>query len=280
MRYLVNATLLLLALPCAVSAQRPAATIGADPAARVTITNSSGSINVRVCAGNEATVFGDRSMMRDMNIDTSDKRNNKFSMDAGHDLEVCVPRRAQLRAQSGSGNVHVEGVEGTVDIESGSGSLQVTGRPRSIHAMGFSGDVTIRGGATDVTRAESVSGNVSVTQATGVVEAKSSSGGVRVTGEVRDAQLFSVSGPVTFAGTVSSRLSAESSSGPVELTLPRNTSANYELSTITADIENNFGPAATRARHGAGVNLSFSVGSGRARIKAASVSGSVTLQDR
>jgi hypothetical protein len=94
--------------------------------------------------------------------------------------------------------------------------------------------------------------------------------------------LFSVSGTVMFDGSIAinGRLSAESSSGSVELTLPRNTSATYELSTISADIDNDFGPPATRARNGSGVSLRFSVGSGGARIKGNSVSGSVILQGR
>ena len=62
--------------------------------------------------------------------------------------------------------------------------------------------------------------------------------------------------------------------------LPRNTSAKYELSTVSADIDNDFGPPATRKRGGAGVSLEFTVGNGGARIKAASVSGSVLLQGR
>jgi DUF4097 and DUF4098 domain-containing protein YvlB len=201
-------------------------------------------------------------------------------MDAGHELQVRVPRQAQLRAYSGSGSVSVHGVTGSVDIESASGSLEVVGEPRSVHAIGFSGGVTIRGGGTEVTRAESVSGSVIVTNASGMVVAKSSSGGVDVRGDVREAELFTVSGNVVFNGNVTRRLSAESSSGGVELTVPRSMSAEYELSTISADIENDFGPTATRSRNGDGVALKFRVGNGGARIKGISVSGGIRLHDR
>ena len=249
--------------------------------ARVTIENTSGSITVIAWDRNVVSVQGGRSTLRDLEVEGS-PRHVSLKMLHGHYLEVRVPRRAQVRAHSASGFVRVEGVEGTVDVESGSGTLHIEGTPRSIHAQGFSGGVTILGGGTEFTRAESISGTVIITRANGIVEAKSSSGGVSVKGNVREAVLFSVSGSVVFDGAVANggRLSAESSSGSVELTLPRNTSAKYELSTVSADIDNNFGPPATRKRGGGGVSLEFTVGNGGARIKAASVSGSVLLQGR
>jgi DUF4097 and DUF4098 domain-containing protein YvlB len=277
---LIVVTMLLASAHSAHAQDRPAI-MAADPDARVTITNTSGSISVTAWDRNEVAIYGARSVLRDLELDGNSKH-VQVKMDAGHELEVRVPRRAQLRAHSMSGTVTVQGVEGSVDIESASGSLEVEGQPRSIHALGFSGGVTIRGGGTEVTRAESISGTVIITKANGIVEAKSSSGGIDVRGNVRDAQLFSVSGSVVFDGTVApgGRLSAESSSGGVELTVPRNMSAQYELSTITADIDNDFGPPATKTRNGAGVNLRFSVGNGGARIKGMSVSGSIRLQNR
>jgi DUF4097 and DUF4098 domain-containing protein YvlB len=271
--------LLALAPSGLVAQERPGFTIGTDADARVTIRNTSGSIRVIAWDRNEVSVYGSRTVIRDLDIDATPKQ-VQLRMDAGHELNVRVPRRAQLRAYSGSGSVTVQGVTGSVDIESASGSLEVEGQPRSIHAIGFSGGVTIRGGGTEVTRAESVSGTVIVTKAAGMVVAKSSSGGIDVRGDVREAELFTISGTVVFDGSVTRRLSAESSSGGVELTVPRNMSAEYELSTISADIENDFGPAATKSRAGDGVALRFRVGNGGARIKGVSVSGSIRLHDR
>jgi DUF4097 and DUF4098 domain-containing protein YvlB len=278
-RWLIG-LLALIGIPGFASGQERPATAAANADARVTIENTSGSITVTGWDRNEVAVIGGRSTLRNLELDGNPKH-VQIRMNAGSSLEVRVPRKAQLRAQSSSGFVHVEGVEGTVDIESASGTLQVEGRPREIHATGFSGGVTILGGGSEVTRAESVSGTVMVTRASGVVEAKSSSGGVNVKGDVREAVLFSVSGSVMFDGTVADggRLSAESSSGSVELSLPRNASAEYDLTTISADVDNDFGPPATKSRNG-GVGLRFTVGNGGARIKGASVSGSVRLQAR
>jgi DUF4097 and DUF4098 domain-containing protein YvlB len=272
--------LLLCAAPAASAQDRPYV-IEVKSDVSVNLQNTSGSITVTAWDRNEVAVMGSRAVLRNVQIDGSPERVN-VQMHSGAQLEVRVPRQARLRANSGSGSVRVEGVDGSVDIESASGSLHVEGTPRSIHAQGFSGGITILGGGREVTRAETVSGTVTVTRASGIVEAKSSSGGVNVRGNVSEAVLFSVSGSVVFDGVVAGngRMTAESSSGSVELTLPRNTSARYELSTVSADIENSFGPPATRAKSGAGVSLAFTVGNGGARIKGASVSGSVILQGR
>ena len=279
-RILVTAALLILSVN-GLHAQDRALTVGTDANARVTIDNPSGSITVRACERNEVILGGGRSMARNVEIDATPKH-VQLKVVHGHSLDVCVPRNAQLRAHSGSGSIRVEGVSGTVDVESGSGSVQVEGRPRTIHAMAFSGDVTILGGGSEVTRAESISGSVVITRAGGTVEAKSGSGNVNVKGEVREAELFAVSGNAVFDGILANggRLSAESSSGSVDITLPRNTSAEYELSTLSGDIDNDFGPPATRTRGGPGLTLRFTVGDGGARIKGHTLSGSVRVQDR
>ena len=262
-------------------AQDRPAQIEAAADSRVNVYNPSGSITVSGWDRNEVAVYASRGSLRNLELK---REGNRITVraHAGFTMDVRVPKDAKLNVEAGSGSIDVSGVEGTVEVESGSGSLRIEGTPRSITALGLSGGVTIMGGGTEITRAESVSGTVIVTDGRGVVDAKSSSGGVHVTGRVRDARLFSVSGSVRFDGTVESggRLSAESSSASVELKLPANTSAEYELSTVSGNIENAFGPVATRARNGAGLSLSFSVGGGAARVKAASVSGSVRLNER
>ena len=101
-------TLMFLALtPGAVVAQeRPGFTIGTDADARVTIRNSSGSIRVTAWDRNEVSVYGGRAVIRDLDIDATPKH-VQLRMETGHELNVRVPRRAQLRAYSGSGSVTV-----------------------------------------------------------------------------------------------------------------------------------------------------------------------------
>jgi DUF4097 and DUF4098 domain-containing protein YvlB len=263
-----------------VAGQERPATVQASSDARVHIYNPSGSVKVTGWDRDEVAVFGSRGDLRQLELSRGDNgRRIEARATTGFSLDVRVPKGAQLIVECGSGAIEISGVEGSIEAESASGSLQIQGYARSITANGLSGGVTIIGGGSEITHAESVSGSVVITDARGVVDAKSSSGGVTVSGDVRDAKLFSISGDAIFRGTIASggRLTAESSSAGVEIRLPRNTSAEYELSTVSGDIENEFGPVATRSRNGSGVELRFSVGGGNARVKAATVSGSVRL---
>lgn len=271
----------LVSLPAAAVAQERPAEIAAARDARITIHNPSGTTTVTAWERDQVAVFASRGSLRYLELSGGGSRVTVRSH-TGFTMNVRVPKRAKITVESVSGSIKISGVEGSVEAQSASGSLRIEGAPRSITANGMSGGVMILGGGTEITRAESVSGSVTVTEARGVVDAKSSSGGVRVNGRVRDARLFSVSGTVIFSGSIENggRVSAESSSASVELRLPASTSAEYELSSVSGHIDNAFGPAATRSRTGSGVSLSFSMHGGSARVKAATVSGSVRLIER
>src|SRR5207253_371029 len=130
------------------------------------------------------------------------------------------------------------------------------------------------------TYAETTSGEVIVRRAQGSVDARSTSGSVQVRGtDIVDAKISSVSGTAAFTGTLTrnARLELESSSGHVEISLPNNFAGIYDLTSISGDIENDFGPSPAHPRHGSGATLKFSTGSG-ARIVATTVSGHINLR--
>ena len=278
-----TATLVLLAAVSTTPllAQDGSAVIGVAANARVSVYNQSGSVRVIAWDRNEAAAYGSRSALRDLDISADAPGRLTLRSRSGAPIDLRVPRGVQLIVECGSGSVDVTGVTGTIEAESSSGTIQINATARSITATDISGGVTIIGGGSEVTHAESSSGSVVVTDAHGLVDAKSSSGSVSVNGTVRDAHLFSVSGDVVFKGSIESggRLSAESSSANVELHLPANTPASYELSSVSGGIDNDFGPAATAARDGDGATLRFAVGRASTRVKAATVSGSVKLLD-
>lgn len=273
---------MLFVLTTTAMAQERTADINVTKDVRVHIYSPNGGVRVSGWDRNLVSAYGSRGQLRDLEIAADGPQRVTIRSRTGTAIDVRVPTGAQVIVECGSGSIEINGVAGTVEAESSSGTLQIQGAPRSISANGISGGVTIVGGGTEITHAESVSGSVVITDARGVVDARSSSGGVQVSGRVRDAKLFSVTGSVAFNGTVENggRLSAESSSASVELRLPSNTPAEYELSTVSGDIDNDFGPAATRSQNGNNVVLRFSVGGGGARVKAATVSGSIRLTNR
>lgn len=262
------------------AAQDGPRTMAVAAGARISISSAVGPVNVTAWDRSEVSVTTGDTSPHEYDL-SGDAQRVRIRVHGTGPLQVRVPRDVMLNVQTGAGPIMIRGVTRNIEAESGSGPVRIEAKAHSITATGFSGGVVIVGGGSEVTRAESASGSVIVTDATGVVDASSSSGSVRVNGRVTDARLFSVSGSVSFEGTVESggRLTAETSSGSVRLRLPATTSAEFELSTVNGRIANSFGP---RPEHGSviGARLRFVVGSGAARIKGSTVSGSVTLTDR
>jgi DUF4097 and DUF4098 domain-containing protein YvlB len=278
--------MLLVTLCTRAHAQSDVTQIPADGDAQVTITQSRGSLVVTASASRSVAVVSGTALARDVTLKGGGARVD-VEISGDRAVELRVPRLAQLRILGGNSSVSVRNVTGTVDVES-SGGIEIVGAPRSIHASGFSGQVVIKGGGTELTRAESIGGAVIISGARGIVDARSSTGMVDVIGDVREATLFSVAGRIRFVGSITTggRISAETTSGAVELRLPKRTAAAFELSTVSADIRVEFErqhlklspPYPSRTKPG--VRLGFTIGNGAGRVKVATVGGSITLDER
>ena len=200
----------------------------------------------------------------------------------GSDLEIKVPAGSRLEVSTVSATIGVGAVTGPVRLESVSGGITVGGAPRQFDAKSVSGDIEIAA-ANAPGRASTVSGTVSLKGVQGEVEASSVSGAVGVSGgAVSRAELQTTSGDIRFdAGLASGgRLDAKTVSGTVDLLLPAATAADFDVTTFSGQISNEFGPQARRAsEYGPGRELSFSTGAG-GRVVAKSFSGSVHLRKR
>lgn len=259
------------------AAQRAERTISVPRGATITLENSSGSITVTGSGRSDIAVLGDRDLQRELSIKI-DGLQIKIEA-SSNDMEVRMPANVRLLVNTESGSVSISGVTGSVETETSSGDIDIVGTPQTLRATSLSGEITAEGGL-ERTNAESISGTVVLSRARGIVDAKSTSGAVRVLGrEIKEAHLSSVSGSVVFAGTpvADARIEAESSSGSVELRLPDNYPAQYDLTSIDGHIENDYGPRPARTRSGEGATLRFSNGGG-GRVLATTVSGSIHLQ--
>ena len=200
----------------------------------------------------------------------------------GSDLEIKVPRGSSLEVNAVSADISVEKVAGEMDLESVSGEVRVGGEPKRFTARSVSGDVEITTSSAPG-RAKSVSGAVKLNGVTGDVEAGSVSGDIVVRGDaVSRVDLETTSGDIRLdAGLAKdARVSAKTVSGTVELTLPAATAADFDVTTFSGNITNDFGPAAKRtSEYGPGKELSFSTGAG-GRVLARSFSGNVHLRKR
>jgi DUF4097 and DUF4098 domain-containing protein YvlB len=157
------------------------------------------------------------------------------------DYDVTTPRATTLKARTGSGDIEIGGIEGTVDAGSGSGSLKIdniganakleTGSG-SIHASNVHGAATVEtgsgtldlklSGAGDV-KAQTGSGSIHIDGITGGLRAGTGSGTIDVTGNpTSDWRLDTGSGSIHLSvGTAAKfNLNAETGSGSVRIEQP------------------------------------------------------------
>lgn len=233
------------------------------------------------------------------------------------DLEIRVPARSNPHVRTTSADIEVSGVGGGIEARSTSGSVSISGNAREVTASSTSGRVDVNGerlqtlkagtvsgairlrGSSGGVDAESVSGSVDVSVNTPRVTAKTVSGSLALRGVSGIAEGSTVSGEAIVEGGRFSRMSLSSvsgglrfqgdlergglyhlnsHSGRIVVRLPAAVAADFEVTTFSGSITNEFGPAAVRvSQHGPGRELRFSVGQGGARVVAKSFSGNVTL---
>jgi len=274
-----------LAAQTPVDQKRPAA-----PDVKVTIENMSGSVKVTGWDRPEVQVKGTIGDGGELSFDGSEK-SLAIEVEAEHgnpmgiksDLEVLVPAGSSVSIEGFQATISVAGVTGSVSAETVNGSLTQSGAAKSVDLQSVNGaiDVTKPSGRV---KAEAVNGPVTVRDASGEIEASTVNGKLLVTGGSFDRATFeTVAGGIRFEAGLSARatMNVESVSGPVDLLLPAGLGAEFSVSTFSGDITNELGPAAEKSsKWTPEKELSFTTGSGGARITVETLSGAVHIRKR
>jgi len=166
--------------------------------------------------------------------------------DADADLEISVPTRSAIKAESISAGLELSKLEGTIDLESISGEIEVEGAIPEASLASVSGAIKLNS-----------------------------------TGPLEEGEFETVSGSIRVRAALApgADLSLESVSGDVTLSVPANTSAEFEVETFSGRIDNAFGPEAQRTSdYAPGKELEFSTGGGDADVKIESFSGRVEIR--
>lgn len=163
--------------------------------------------------------------------------------------EVVVPASTQLRSSSGSGNISISDVAGTVDAGTGSGGVHIANIGSGVRAHTGSGNVDIEGAkgsvwartgsgsihATNVAGGfdgETGSGHLMLEQtAPGSVRAETGSGGLELRNVHGSLQAEAGSGNIKADGEATGGWMVHTGSGSVELRLPQN--ASFDLNAHT-----------------------------------------------
>jgi DUF4097 and DUF4098 domain-containing protein YvlB len=274
-----------LAAQTPVDQKRPAA-----PEAKVSIENMSGSVKVTGWGQAEVQVKGTVGDRGELRFDGSEQQ-LQIEVEADHgnpmgiksDLEVFVPAGSSVSIEGFQATISVAGVTGSVSAETVNGSITQAGAAKDVELQSVNGTIEVTKAGGRIV-AEAVNGTVTVRDASGDLKASTVNGTLLVTGgSFERAQLESVSGGVRFEAGLSARstLGVESVSGTVDLLLPAALGAEFSVSTFSGDIVNELGPPAEKASPWApGKELSFTSGSGGARITVETLSGAVNIRKK
>ncbi|MBZ5557399.1 MAG: DUF4097 domain-containing protein [Acidobacteriia bacterium] len=206
--------------------------IGRD--GRVSLANIAGDIVVTGGSGDEVSIEavkrtrGDRGELASVHIDVAE-RGSRVEVQTTHtlrrdrvsvDYTVSVPNSASLEVHSISGTIKVTGVRGTVRAETISGDVTVSDTPKLEAAKSTSGNVSIAG--------VSVEGDLVAGSVSGSVTARN----VKAHG----LELGSVSGGITVTDAMCDRLGAKSVSGSIEYAGTISKTGRYEINTHSGTV--------------------------------------------
>jgi hypothetical protein len=196
-------------------------------------------------------------------------------------LTIEAPRASTLEAGTVSASISVNGIEGDQRLSSVSGSIDAEAFASDVNVSSVSGEVTVQGhGSVALTRANAVSGALRIKDVAGQVEAHAVSGTIEVAANQLDrATLNSVSGRVLLSGALGDHTRAEltTTSGSVTMNFAGSAAAEYDLTTFSGAISACFGPPVSEPRNGPQRQHQFREGESDARVRANSMSGSITL---
>ncbi|MGD8329948.1 MAG: DUF4097 family beta strand repeat-containing protein [Acidobacteriota bacterium] len=228
------------------------------PDTRVEISNFAGTVRVTGWDRNEVRVqgtlgegasglgFDAESDEVQIEVEWPRRRRNEPRAESGESfLEISVPRGATLELEALAASIVVDGVEGEVRIETSAGDITYGGGARRIEADTAAGDIEIDSSATGaVIDAESLAGEVLVQFVDADVSITTVTGDARaIGGRLIEGDFESTSGTFYFEGEIAAGadVGIENFNGDVELLIPEDTAADFDISTYSGSIETEFG---------------------------------------
>jgi hypothetical protein len=194
-------------------------------------------------------------------------------------LVISLPRAAR---------VSVRTITGSIDANDISGSFNTV-----------AGNITIGGTAQDI-QAEAMDGAIRLTVSAPYVRARSGSGTVTIGGRIQDLAAATVSGAMTITSQGIERgrfesvtgamvlaspleraatIDVDNHGGPVELRVPANILADFDLTSVAGSITNHFNKRQPIAgRGGRGQDLAFTTSPKGVRIVVRTFKGAITLR--
>jgi DUF4097 and DUF4098 domain-containing protein YvlB len=245
---------------------------------RVDLTVSTGSGNVHITRGSDSQIhiFGkvhsnnwngnNDSRVHEIaanppieqtgNIVRIGKRHEENWHNISIDYEIQAPASSFLSADSGSGDVNVEGVGDNAKLSTGSGNIHAEGLHGSFSVNTGSGDIVAEQAGEGEVKAETGSGNIELQDIHGGLHAHTGSGDIKFHGvPSMDSKLETGSGNIElWPGTAGFTLDASTGSGSVHSDGEMVVQGSFDRHHITGKI------------HGGGPTVRIETGSGDIQI--------------
>ena len=268
----------------------------ASATARVSISNTAGSVNVVAWDRNEVQVSGELGAGAKPLAITGDNDHLSIKVEpsggsgwfnfggdskmAPTTLELHVPRAASLDINVISAPLVVDGVVGgNIKVNTISGTARIHAQVPSLDVDSVSGGIEFSGHAGQASL-QTVSGEILAPSLGSKVSLQTISGRIQAGGGPwRKLSLSTVSGDVQLAGGLASggNIDVDSMSGDVQLRLPADTSANLHASSFSGDLRSDFGTP-TQPEHGPGSSLDARLGGGNGKIRIETFSGDLRVR--
>jgi DUF4097 and DUF4098 domain-containing protein YvlB len=264
----------------------------ADPKGEVEIVNIAGS--VRVMGWNRAEVDvrgelddsaerldfvseGTRTVIR---VVLPRNRSNS----GGSDLIVRIPEASSLTVNTISADQEIDGVKGAQRLQAVSGLIHSEVSGEDFQAKTISGDVLVAGASgakPAIYTVTTVSGDLTLSKISGEVDVETVSGDMTVeASELSRARVRTTNGDMELTTKLANggRLDAETINGDVTLKILGTVDAEFDIHTFNGEIESCYGEETVRSRErGPGHDLTFTRGSGSARVRIKTMNGGVDL---
>jgi DUF4097 and DUF4098 domain-containing protein YvlB len=191
-----------------------------------------------------------------------------FHVSTSAKLTISVPRRADIVARTGDGSIHIERLNGRLELRTGDGSIR---------ASEVSGSLILNTG----------DGSVAVDRADGTLALETGDGGVNVTGKLSAVRMHTGDGSIVYrvepGASMTDDWDISTGDGSVALYLPPAFGAELDAHTGDGTIRTELSLASTPSAGDGEVNkrtVRGRLGDGGRRLRIRTGDGSISLKER
>jgi Putative adhesin len=190
-------------------------------------------------------------------ITIGERHNNDLYRNISIDYDITLPKPSAINAATGSGDVQIQDVGATIKAQSGSGSVRANGIQGPATLGTGSGDIQLEQTGPGDVKAETGSGNIHLSGLSGALKAGTGSGDIEAAGQpTADWKLTTGSGSVRLViGNAHFSLDADTGSGSINVSQPITMQGSLNKHHVSGVV------------NGGGSTIRVSTGSGDIQIK-------------